>query len=287
MHNPRGPGPRHVSATAPVNRRTARGRVAEEAPLSLPPDSVAAARQRQSAARALLGIPLAERIAAAQPALRAGDAPASSAGPARVGLALLTAAAGAGIVLGAVQSSLALGAAGAVGLLAAAGWSAAGRFRDRRRAAAATPAALAMPPAFEAATLRRLDELLATVAPQVPPGVCAQLVDLKDRFVRIATLLARADAGEHVPSDDRMYLIEAERRYLPDTLRAFLAVPLPQRHDRPLEEGGATALALLADQLALLQSELQLREDQLARAAGAALLRQQRFLRSKVGSREG
>ncbi len=283
MTNPRGPGPRHVSADAPANRRTARVRSPDEVPLSLSSDSVTTVRRRQAAARALLGASLAERIAAAQP-VRSGAAVVSPIGAEQVALALLTAAAGTGAVLGALQSSLALGAAGGAGLLTAAVWGAAGRFR-RRRSAGATPAITATPPAFDAATLHRLDELLVAVAPQLPPEICAQLVDLKDRFTRLAEVLGRGDTGEHFTSDDRMVVVEALRRYLPDTLLAFLAVPLPQRHDRPLEEGGATALALLADQLALLQSELQLREDKLACAAGAALLRQQRFLQSKVGAR--
>ena len=67
-------------------------------------------------------------------------------------------------------------------------------------------------------------------------------------------------------------------------LEAYLAVPAAHRHDQPLD-GGGTAAALLAGQLGLLQSELQAREDKLARAAGAALLRQQRFLPSKIVGR--
>ncbi len=66
----------------------------------------------------------------------------------------------------------------------------------------------------------------------------------------------------------------AVRCYRPDALLAFFAVLLPQWHHRPLAEGGAMALALLPKQLALLQSELQMRGDRLARTAGTTLLRQ-------------
>ena len=273
--NPQDTDRKYVSASAPVNRRTAR--VADS---ETPPGPLASARQKKAAARALLGPPLADRLQAAQPA--SPDATRGSPlGAGRIVQALLATASGCGVVLGALQSSLALGAAGAAGLIGAATWAVADTLRRRRATTVRKAAAL---PAFDGDMLRRLDDLCDAIAPDLPREVCAQLVDLKDRFARIAGLLERTDVDEQFTSDDRMYLIESLRRYLPDTLLAYLAVPAAHRHDQPLD-GGGTAAALLAGQLGLLQSELQAREDKLARAAGAALLRQQRFLQSKMVGR--
>jgi hypothetical protein len=76
-----------------------------------------------------------------------------------------------------------------------------------------------------------------------------------------------------------LYVRELVRRYLPDTLTAFLQVPAAQR-DTPGTDG-RSALVLLGEQLGLLQSELSRREALLVQVSTEALQQQQRFLQAK------
>ena len=70
------------------------------------------------------------------------------------------------------------------------------------------------------------------------------------------------------------------RRYLPDSLHAYLMVPKDQRSAQVLERG-ETAVSLLLGQLKLLGAELDKREKKLTKSKAENLLKQQRFLESK------
>ena len=73
---------------------------------------------------------------------------------------------------------------------------------------------------------------------------------------------------------------ECLRRYIPDTLDAFLRVPATQRKTQLLD-GQASAQALLLDQLSALQEEVTLREKKIGRSAAEGLMKQNRFLEAK------
>jgi len=76
-------------------------------------------------------------------------------------------------------------------------------------------------------------------------------------------------------------VIEAIRRYIPDTLSAYLQVP-PAQRALPGPLAAPSADQLLLTQLALLQSELEQRERLLHAGSVEPLLRQQRFLQAKA-----
>ena len=93
-------------------------------------------------------------------------------------------------------------------------------------------------------------------------------------------LAIAAAVDEHFRPEDRLYVNECLRRYLPDSLQAYLAVPAGQRA-LPLADG-QTAQDLLLGQLTPLHQELLDREAKLAGQASAALLRQQRVRTAKA-----
>ena len=101
-------------------------------------------------------------------------------------------------------------------------------------------------------------------------------------MVRIAPLLARCPSNEVFTQDDRFYVIELVRRYLPDTLHAYLQVPINQR-ETPTADG-RSASVLLQEQIEVLQTELSKREALLVQLASEGLHQQQRFLKSKQQS---
>ena len=84
--------------------------------------------------------------------------------------------------------------------------------------------------------------------------------------------------------DDRLYVIESLRRYIPDTLSAYLQVPAAQR-TLPGAGDSPSANDLLQSQLALLQSGLAQRAQRLSASAVEAMRRQQRFLQAKATRR--
>lgn len=132
-------------------------------------------------------------------------------------------------------------------------------------------------PWLEPQAVAALDDALAQLAPQMPAAALRQLADLKDSVAR----LARHPVAEvHLAFDDRMYVLECVRRYVPDALQAWLAVPAARRA-QPLAQG-RSADALLQAQLALLQRGLAQREARLASGGAEALLQHERFLRGKV-----
>ena len=82
-------------------------------------------------------------------------------------------------------------------------------------------------------------------------------------------------------SEESLYLPEAVRRYIPDSINCCLKVPQKDRASLVID-GSKPALDLLHDQLQMIQQQLDGREAKLTQIAGEALLRQQRFLASKT-----
>lgn len=252
-----------VRGAGPVNRRQVlRDKLAEPRvnPLALK-------RLHKSRALQTLGVPLEQQLLAPRGKERGP-------GKSGVALAVLIAAGGVGALLAAVQASMVMAAGGGVALLGA---GAVAVMRARRAPAAAPSMA---GPAFDADALRRLDMALGQVAPEVGDEVFRQLLGLKASLARVAALLPQVSADENFTVDDRLYVIECVRRYLPDSLQAYLRVPEGQRTNGVLDSG-KSARAVLQEQLAMLQHELDQRENKLGRSAAEGLMRQQRFLESK------
>lgn len=267
--NPR-PDPKYASAARPVNRRTAARTHAEPA---APAQAPARVRQQvQSAqARQLLGAPLVRQLAQ-QSAQRSGVP--MGAHHAVLALAPLGALAGAWIVWQqAGTTALAAGSSLLIASATALAWA----LRARRRARPAADAAPAGP-VFERDPLVQLDRVLELIAPEVPGDTLGRLAGIKSTLVRMAPLLAAAQTSEHFTVDDRLYIAECVRRYLPDSLQGWLQVPAHSRG-----AGDPSPQALLDEQLDLLLAELRRREQKLERGAAERLQQQQRFLKAKHG----
>ena len=270
------PSQRFASSSGPVNRRTVR----QPLEVSPPPQAHASLRQRmaQVQARHRLGQPLSQRLAVGGSNRLRGATPAAS-----VGAAGALALGGVGLLLAGLQASWLLGAA-SVGLtgLAAGLWMVA-----RRQSAATSLAEQPLLPLFDATALVKLDEVLHHLASEMTETQLAPLRSLADTLERMAPLMRRVGVNEQFTQEDHFYVTECVRRYLPDTLQAYLQVP---RHSRSqpapasLDAGSGPAPSadeLLATQLALLQTELGRREKALTSASTEALQKQQRFLKAK------
>lgn len=251
--------PKILVGSRPVNRRTA-PRAAAKPKLG----AVVMERARAAQARNRLGAPLAEQLRA--PAARA-KAPVT---PIAVTGGILSACGGLGLFLAWLQAAPLIGVAGggaiAGGLLL---------LRAGRRPAPVEQ--VQATPLFDPASVDAFDRAVQELSADLPADVAQSLVQIKQRVLRMARHAGTPD--EHFQLEDRLYLNECLRRYLPDSLQAWLAVPREQR-DAPLAEG-KSAQALLVQQLAQLQAEMEKREQKLARGAAEALLRQQRFLDAK------
>lgn len=260
------PDPHYVAADRPVNRRTA-GRQLRLQPQ--PVNSAVQARLAAAQARSRLGPALAGQIR-----FGVAEAPRTPMPKRAIVGGILAAAGAVALFLALLQASPLLAAAGAAALLGGLALT----WRSLRSRATGSAPALAQP-LFDEASLRALDGALEQMAPEVPQAIAAQLTGLKKLIVRIARHGSTAVVDENFTMEDRLYITECVRRYLPDTLQSYLAVPRAQRDAAMLE--GQSAAQLLSGQLDLLRVELEKRETRMGRSAAELLLRQQRFLQSK------
>lgn len=148
----------------------------------------------------------------------------------------------------------------------------------RRKSATATDLAISSQPLFDIASLEAFDGLLDEASTQLGDAALERLAAVKASVVRIAQHARGVD--EHFTNEDRMYLRECLRRYVPDTLEAFLRVPLAHRNS-PLLEGQASPESTMLRQLSMLQEEIIQREKKIGRSAAEGLMKQDRFLESK------
>ena len=263
------PDSRRAYASAPVNQRTAPRVTATPAPVH----ASLKARAQKARQRQLLGPSVSELLARGTlgATRRQGKLH-----PGVIAATVCAVAAASTLVL--IRTGAGLALAAALGALGAAAWL--WQHRSQRAASEAVlpPAA---PQPFEPEALRRIDEAFEATAAAVAEPMLAALLSLKAAAVRIALALGSAPVDGDFTLDDRLYVVESLRRYIPDTLGAYLQVPAAQRAVPGTGEG-QSANDLLQDQLALLQSELKQREQRLHGSAVEALRRQQRFLQSKA-----
>jgi hypothetical protein len=256
------PDKHYASADKPVNRRTALREQAREQP----ENPLLRQRLQNTQARQLLGAPLAAQLGA----------------PPQVGskiryavfvFALVVIAAGLALITQLPGLPVLLAGSGITAMGIGAGiWA----WRSGRHHGS-TPAT---PPGFGKKQMARLDQVLEQVAPLVPANILERLLALKATLLRIAPLLSQAGAGEALMLDDHHFVVECVRRYLPDTLQAYLDIPATVR-DAHTADAPSPAQESLGEQLDLLQAELGRREALLARGATERLQQQQRFLEAK------
>ena len=266
------PDPKYVSASRPVNRRTAKPEAKAE-PVSQVVQERLASKWMHQRNKSRFGLPLTEQLQRA-----ARPARASAMSPLFITGGMVSTVAAVGLLLAAIQHSVLLAGAGTLALAVGAALMWVARRSNVLSGQPATEIAL-----FDEASLLAFDRALdsmAADAPDAPDAVVTELTGLKHQLARIAQLAAQAPVDEHFTMDDRLYLTELLRRYLPDSLEAYLMVPKAQRATELLEQG-ETAVSLLLGQLRLLCKELDKREKKLTKSKAENLLRQQRFLESK------
>ncbi|MCX7256023.1 MAG: hypothetical protein NTZ64_04625 [Polaromonas sp.] len=274
MPDPEQNDPRRAYSNAPVNRRTA----PKAAPRPQAPPPAVRARTQQARQRQELGAPLSELLARS-----AADGVArqhSALHPAVIGAAICAVAAVSALVL--IRSGAGLALAGALLALSGACWL----WQRRITRAARQTLSLQGPPSasaspFDGQALRRIDQMFEAAAAAVSEPVLERLIALKTSAARMALAVNRAEVDGDFTVEHRLYVIEAIRRYIPDTLSAYLQVP-PAQRALPGAQAGPSADQLLLAQLALLQSELEQREQLLHAGSVEPLLRQQRFLQAKA-----
>lgn len=196
--------------------------------------------------------------------------------PMMVAGGMLTAVSALGLFLAAIQASIGLATGAGIGVLLGAGLL----FFGRQSQAASNPNETIAPPLFDAADLRTFDQALEMATQEVPDNIAAALAELKQQILRIARLASEVGTDENFTLDDKHYVAQCLRRYLPDSLQSYLRVPPNVRGTQAIE-GEHTAGDLLLQQIALLQAELGKREISLNKSAAVQLVRQQRFLEAK------
>ncbi len=254
---------KYVSANRPINSRTA-------SKANLAAEQINPLVQERLLARKLksrFGAPLSTQLnTTTQTRLR----------PMMVAGGMLTAVSGLGLLLAAIQASTSLATGAGIGVLLGAGLL---FFRGRSQAASNLNATIA-PPLFDDADLRAFDQALEMATQEVPDNIAAALAELKQQILRIARVASDVGTDENFTLDDKHYVAECLRRYLPDSLQSYLRVPSNARDTQALE-GNHTAADLLLQQITLLNAELGKREISLNKSAAAQLVRQQRFLEAK------
>ncbi len=122
------------------------------------------------------------------------------------------------------------------------------------------------------------DRVIEDASPDLGNAAIGHLTAIKTAIVRMAQHGQSVD--EHFTTEDRLYLRECLRRYIPDTLEAFLRVPAGQR-SHLLLDGQASAENTMLNQLLTLHDEITQREKKIGRSAAENLMKQDRFLASK------
>jgi hypothetical protein len=260
----------YAVAKGPVNRRTAAA-----APVAKPVAAqVVLQRISMAHAKRRLGSPLSQRVAASTQAVAAGALP----GTAAIAQAVVGTTCAIGLGLGVIQSSVWLMGASATALGCVALWAAISRkvHPVRRGASRVVGADVA-----DAQALVQLDAVMEKMAAQAPQATLDSLVQLKESIVRCTALLSEGGGEAGLAGEESLYLREAVRRYIPDSINSCLKVPLKDRASLVIDDS-KPALDLLQDQLQMIQQQLDVREAKLAQFAGEALLRQQLFLASKA-----
>jgi hypothetical protein len=261
--------PKFITSSVPVNSRTTRAQKKEQ---KLTPQLQKRRLQTQHQHR--FGLSLVEQIHLRKHKsnnLRTTKLAAYS---------ITFAIAGVCLVLGAIRSSGLLIALGSCGLVATSIMLArqtrnANNTQQAHNLASTNSAAL-----FDLESLEKFDQALNLMSVEVSEEIAVQLLDFKQQILRLSHIYASTSINEHFTQEDKLYVVEAVRRYLPDSLQAYLRIPAEQRN-QILPQQGHSARQLLSHQIELIANELGKREAKLKQNAAVELIKQQHFLESK------
>ena len=261
---------RLVSGDGPINRRTANREHLRELHQSTSVSPEAIARAERSQARSALGAGLEQQVQSFQTQVH--QAPTAFQIIAAIVLAcgVITA------LLAVLQTSRVLGGV-ACGLLVL---GSIGVFKWMRqlKGSASARGIGASAPIFDEKSLRAFDDALEAASPDLSSTASTALRQIKTTLAKVAEHAGPTD--EHFTQDDRMFLVECLRRYIPDSLEAYLRVPREQRSHALLPEA-SSAEAAFAEQLSILSDEIEKRGKKIGRSAAEDLMKQRRFLESK------
>lgn len=261
----------YAVAKGPVNRRTAVAAAAPKPPMA---QSVLQ-RVGKAHAKRRLGVPLSHRVTATTQPKDQGALPTAT--------TILQAISGTvcamGFGLGVIQSSVVVMGSSAVVLLGIAAWVTFSRRSGKQAQRQSTGSATIE--VADADALAQLDAVMEKMATQAPQATVDNLTQLKESIVRCLALLDITQSDVGLASEESLYLREAVRRYIPDSINSCLQVPQQDRANVVID-GDKPALDLLHEQLQMIQLQLNAREATLTQFTGEALLRQQRFLASKA-----
>ncbi len=260
----------YAVAKGPVNRRT---RVT--APEAKPVVAQAVLQRISTAhAKRRLGTPLSQRLSASADAAAHGKLPTATAIVQAIGGTICAI----GVGLGVIQSSVLVIGSSALALGAVGVWAAVSR---RSQPGNTLQPRVTATDLSDPEALARLDAVMEKMAAQAPQATVDSLARLKESIVRCLALVGASAEDGSMASEENLYLREAVRRYIPDSINCCLQVPQKDRATLVID-GSKPALDLLHDQLQMIQQQLDTREAKLVQVAGEALLRQQRFLASKA-----
>lgn len=128
------------------------------------------------------------------------------------------------------------------------------------------------------AEIEAFDRLLTEVAAELSESHRIAMREIKAQIAELAAVY-RTEGRLEAP----YYAAACVRRYVPDSLAAFVAVPAAQRPEA-LRDAPGTAIDLLDQQLAVIRDALRGYLRQAADEAASALVRQQYFLARRGGS---
>jgi hypothetical protein len=274
--------PRFVSSSRPLNRRTAR--LASPVKQELNP-----LVKRQLAAikaKHTIGLPLFDQIQ-----IKTSGGVTKQFQPQYLFLGLVSAASLAGTVLAGIEQSFILASVSGLALLASASWLWFVRKNALQhssiQAGRAQLLSIESIIAFDRAIAALYEEQQASENQNHHLPLQKKFDDLKSillkikaQFVRIHQLTMTTRDQDALSLDDQLYLNACLQRYLPDSLESYLRVPAQARLTQAIQ-GELTALDLLLNQLQLLHTEIDQREQGLTKNAAEQLMRQQRFLEAK------
>ena len=183
-----------------------------------------------------------------------------------------------GVGLGVIQSSVFVITSSVAALGVVAAWAV---FSRRSEPAGAAQPHISAPDLADPEALARLDAVMDKMAAQAPQTTVDNLARLKESIVRCMALVGASAEEGSLATEESLFLREAVRRYIPDSINSCLRVPQKDRGTLVID-GNKPALDLLHDQLQMVQQQLDAREAKLTQIAGEALLRQQRFLAAKA-----
>lgn len=257
--------PKYVVSNRSVNQRT-----------SPPPDPVKPAihprvQERMNALKAKqqFGLPLTEQLFSVY-----GNTKPERLSLVKITSGLLLALSGSGLMFAAIEKSVVLTSVAVPGLLL-------GLFFFLRRDPQTIAETNLHTDLFDRTSLAAFDRALEQISDELDARFLTQLSSIKAQIIRIAKLANRRDIGAHFSIEDRHYLSESLRRYLPDTLQSYLQVP-PNARTNKMGDLNQSPDDLLHQQLSLLQQEFDKREKKLIENTAEQLQHQQRFLEQKV-----